>query len=96
MAVAPSRKTLRAPVINALRKEVDSQANRIPEIGKKSAGAIFPAAITIFKRSKWVFGEATDEAIALLIARKVYWQTKVSWRPGLAGIRPRRFLWRTQ
>src|SRR5882724_6953980 len=38
-----------------------------------------------FKRSKWVFGKATDEAIALLIARKVYWQTKVAGGPVWAG-----------
>ena len=29
-----------------------------------------------FKRSKWVFGKASDEEIAALLSRKVYWQTK--------------------
>jgi hypothetical protein len=38
-----------------------------------------------FKRSKWVFGKATDEVIALLIARKVYWQTKVAGGPVWLG-----------
>jgi len=30
-----------------------------------------------FKRGQWVFGKATDEAIAVFLERKVYWQTKV-------------------
>jgi hypothetical protein len=30
-----------------------------------------------FKRGKWMFGKASDEEIALLVARKVYWQTRL-------------------
>ena len=38
-----------------------------------------------FKRSKWVFGKATEENMALLVARKVYWQTKVAGGPVWIG-----------
>src|SRR5208282_3655958 len=30
-----------------------------------------------FKLKQWVFGKATDEEIALMIERKVYWQTRL-------------------
>jgi hypothetical protein len=30
-----------------------------------------------FKRSKWMFGKASDEEIALLLMRKAYWQTRL-------------------
>ena len=30
-----------------------------------------------FKRNKWVFGKANDEAIALLLTRKVFWHTRL-------------------
>jgi hypothetical protein len=31
-----------------------------------------------FKRQKWVFGKASDAAIAEFLERKIYWGTKVS------------------
>jgi hypothetical protein len=31
-----------------------------------------------FKRSKWMFGKASDEDIALLLKRKAYWQTRLA------------------
>ncbi|MGB8989243.1 MAG: hypothetical protein WCC37_21765, partial [Candidatus Sulfotelmatobacter sp.] len=30
-----------------------------------------------FKRGQWVFGKASDEAIAEFLERKVYWETKL-------------------
>ena len=30
-----------------------------------------------FKLKQWVFGKATDEEIARMIERKVYWQTRL-------------------
>jgi hypothetical protein len=38
-----------------------------------------------FKRNKWMFGKASDEEIALLIARKVYWQTRLVGWPAWVG-----------
>ena len=38
-----------------------------------------------FKRSKWVFGKATDEEMGLLLSRKVYWQTRLVGRAVWVG-----------
>jgi hypothetical protein len=76
--VMPSleQKDAEAPVINALRKEVDRK-----QIEFLKSGKLLPVAFSSrhydFKRQKWVFGKATDEAIAEFIERKVYWQTKL-------------------
>jgi hypothetical protein len=65
-----------APVINALRKEVDRR-----QIEFLKSGKLLPVAFSSrhydFKRQKWVFGKATDEAIATFIERKVYWSSKL-------------------
>ena len=73
-------KDIEAPVINALRKEVDRKQIEFLKSGKR-VPVQFSSRYYDFKRSKWVFGQATDEAIALMIARKVYWQTKVAGGP---------------
>src|SRR5882724_4989889 len=69
-------KDAEAPVINALRKEVDRR-----QIEFLKSGKLLPVAFSSrhydFKRMQWVFGKATDEAIAVFVERKVYWQTKV-------------------
>ncbi|HVI11081.1 MAG TPA: hypothetical protein VND65_22555 [Candidatus Binatia bacterium] len=66
-----------APVINALRKEVDRR-----QIEFAKSGKLLPVAFSSrhydFKRQKWVFGKATDDVIAAFIERKVYWQTRTS------------------
>ena len=66
-----------APVINALRKEVDRR-----QIEFLKSGKLLPVAFSSrhydFKRGQWVFGKATDDAMAEFIERKVYWQTKLS------------------
>jgi hypothetical protein len=77
-------KDIEAPVINALRKEVDKKQIEFLKSGKR-VPVQFSSRYYDFKRSKWVFGKATDEAIALMIARKVYWQTKVARRPVWVG-----------
>src|SRR2546426_2712958 len=68
-------KDVEAPVINALRKEVDRR-----QIEFAKSGKLLPVAFSSrhydFKRSRWVFGKATDAAIAEFIERKVFWQTK--------------------
>ena len=77
-------KDIEAPVINALRKEVDKKQIEFLKSGKR-VPVQFSSRYYDFKRSKWVFGKATDEAIALMIARKVYWQTKVAGGPVWLG-----------
>jgi hypothetical protein len=66
-----------APVINALRKEVDHRQIEFVKSGKLKPVA-FSSRHYDFKRGKWVFGKATDEVIATFIERKVYWGTKGS------------------
>jgi hypothetical protein len=62
------------PVINALRKEVDRKQIEFAKSGKL-VPLPFSSRHYDFKRKQWIFGKATDEDIARLIERKVYWQT---------------------
>ena len=73
-----------APVINALRKEVDRRQIEFLKSGKR-VPVQFSSRYYDFKRNKWVFGKARDEDMAWLIARKVYWQTKVAAGPVWVG-----------
>ncbi len=66
-----------APVINALRKEVDHRQIEFVKSGKLKPVA-FSSRHYDFKRGKWVFGKATDEVIAEFLERKVYWGTRSS------------------
>jgi len=76
-------KDAEAPVINALRKEVDRR-----QIEFVKSGKLLPVAFSSrhydFKRQQWVFGEASDEVVAEFLARKVYWETRVSGIPPFA------------
>src|ERR1039457_4188792 len=67
-------KDAEAPVINALRKEVDRR-----QIEFVKSGKLLPVAFSSrhydFKRQQWVFGKATDDVMAEFIERKVFWQT---------------------
>ena len=65
-----------APVINALRKEVERRQIEFVKSGKLKPVA-FSSRHYDFKRQKWVFGKATDEVIATFVERKVYWTTKL-------------------
>ncbi len=69
-------KDAEAPVINALRKEVDRRQIEFVKSGKLKPVA-FSSRHYDFKRQKWVFGKATDEMIATFLERKVYWETKL-------------------
>lgn len=64
-----------SPVINALRKEVDRR-----QIEFAKSGKLLPVSFSSrhydFKRGKWVFGKASDEAIAGFVERKVYWSSR--------------------
>src|SRR5271157_2203021 len=70
-------KEVEGPVINALRKEVDRRQLEFVKSGKL-VPVQFSSRHYDFKRSKWIFGKASDEDIALLLSRKVYWQTRLS------------------
>jgi hypothetical protein len=66
-----------APVINALRKEVDRR-----QIEFLKSGKLLPVPFSSrhydFKRGQWVFGKATDEKMAEFVERKVFWETKLN------------------
>jgi hypothetical protein len=69
-------KETEAPVINALRKEVDNKQTEFVKSGKL-VPLPFSSRHYSFKLKKWVFGKASDEEIARMIERKVYWQTRL-------------------
>ena len=69
-------KDTEAPVINALRKEVDHKQTEFAKSGKL-VPLPFSSRHYSFKLKQWVFGKATDEEIARMIERKVYWQTRL-------------------
>jgi hypothetical protein len=69
-------KDLEAPVINALRKEVDNRQLEFVKSGKL-VPVNFSSRHWDFKRNQWAFGKAADETIAALLERKIYWQTKL-------------------
>src|SRR5713226_6138490 len=69
-------KDAEAPVINALRKEVERR-----QIEFLKSGKLLPVPFSSrhydFKRQKWMFGKASDELIGQFLERKIYWQTKL-------------------
>jgi len=64
------------PVINALRKEVDRKQWDFVKSGKL-VPLLLSSRQYSFKLKQWVFGMASDEEIARMIERKVYWQTRL-------------------
>jgi hypothetical protein len=64
-----------APVINALRKEVDRRQIEFLPSGKLLP-VHFSSRYYDFKRNRWVFGKASDQEILLQLKRKVFWQTQ--------------------
>jgi len=69
-------KDVEGPVINALRKEVDRRQLEFVKSGKL-VPVQFSSRHYDFKHNKWMFGKAGEDDIALLLARKVYWQTRL-------------------
>jgi hypothetical protein len=69
-------KDAEAPVINALRKEVDKRQVEFLKSGKLKPVA-FSSRHYDFKRQKWVFGKASDDEIATFVERKAYWETRL-------------------
>jgi hypothetical protein len=76
-------KDAEAPVINALRKEVDRR-----QIEFLKSGKLLPVPFSSrhydFKRQQWIFGKASDDVMAEFIERKVYWETMLAKSPLLA------------
>jgi hypothetical protein len=68
-------KDAEGPVINTLRKEVDRRQLEFLKSGKL-VPVHFSSRHYDFKRSRWVFGKASDEEMCRLLARKVYWHTR--------------------
>ena len=70
-------KDAEAPVINALRKEVDRR-----QIEFLKSGKLMPVPFSSrhydFKRQQWIFGKASDDVMAEFVERKVYWQTRLA------------------
>jgi hypothetical protein len=69
-------KDVEGPVVNALRKEVDRRQLEFLKSGKL-VPVQFSSRYYDFKRNKWVYGKATDDAIATLIKRKVFWHSRL-------------------
>jgi hypothetical protein len=69
-------KDIEAPVINALRKEVDRKQLEFTKAGKL-VPLPFSSRHYDFNRNQWVFGRASNDEIARMIERKVYWQTRL-------------------
>jgi hypothetical protein len=66
-----------APVINALRKEVDRR-----QIEFLKSGKLLPVPFSSrhydFRRQQWVFGKPSEEATAQWVERTLYWSTKLT------------------
>lgn len=69
-------KDTEGPVINSLRKEIDRRQLEFLRSGKL-VPVHFSSRYYDFKRNRWVFGAATEEAVQTLVARKVFWQTRL-------------------
>jgi hypothetical protein len=65
-----------APVINALRKEIDRKQLEFLKSPKR-VPVPFSGRQYSFNRRQWDFAKATDDQVAELVRRKVYWNTKL-------------------
>jgi len=76
--VLPSldRADAESPVINTLRKLVDRKQLEFVKSPKR-VPVPFSARQYSFKRQQWEFVEASDEQVAELLRRKVYWASKL-------------------
>lgn len=70
------QKDTEAPVINAVRKEIDNKQIEFQK-SPKLVPLPFSSRHYNFKTNQWNFGKAPDEEILRLIERKVYWQTRL-------------------
>lgn len=77
-------KDIEPAVINALRKQIDRRQIEFVKSGKL-VPVHFSSRFYDFKNNKWVFGKASDDDIAGLVLRKVYWQTFLAKGPVWIG-----------
>jgi hypothetical protein len=63
-----------SPAVNTLRKAVDSKELEFVKSPKRLPVPLSSRAYD-FKRSRWAFAEASEEAIREFLKRKVYWNT---------------------
>ena len=70
------RRDTEAPVINSLRKEVDSKQIEFMK-SPKLIPVHFNSRYWSFKQNRWAFPAATDDQIAELLLRKVYWTDRM-------------------
>lgn len=73
-------KDAEAPVINALRKEIDRKQVEF-STSSKLLPIHFSSRHYDFKRKRWAFEKATGEQIATFMERKLYWQTRLTGGP---------------
>lgn len=73
-------KDAEAPVINALRKEIDRKQVEF-STSSKLLPIHFSSRHYDFKRKRWAFEKATNEQIATFMERKFYWQTRLMGGP---------------
>ncbi len=66
-----------APVLNALRKEVDNQQIEFLK-SPKLIPVHFNSRYWSFKQNRWSFPAATDDQVTQLLLRKVYWADRLS------------------
>jgi hypothetical protein len=69
-------KDAEAPVINSLRKEIDRRQLEFLRSGKL-VPVHFSSRYYNFRRNRWVFGAANEETVETLVARKVFWHTRL-------------------
>jgi hypothetical protein len=69
-------KDTEAPIINAIRKEVDRRQLEFVKSGKL-VPLQFSSRYYDFKRNQWAFGKADDATIRTFLERKIFWQTKL-------------------
>jgi len=73
-------KDVEAPIINALRKQVDRRQVEFVKSGKLIP-VHFSSRFYDFKNKKWIFGKVSDDEIIRLLLRKIYWQTLIAQTP---------------
>ena len=69
-------KDTEAPTLNTLRKAVDTKELEFQKSPKR-VPVPFNSRTYDFKRQRWDFAQASDEEREQLLARKLFWQTKL-------------------
>ncbi len=69
-------KDAKAPVINALRKEIDRKQVEFLK-SPKLLPIHFSSRHYDFRRNCWIFEKASDEQTAFFMERKLYWETRL-------------------